>query len=296
MPELPQLPPIASAPLSVILLAHNPGEQLEAILAGWSAALDKRGGEYELILVDDGSSDGTGDRAATLAERFSHLKVLRQEQTLGEGAALRLALSVAHHPLLFYTLCDPRYQPADLERLLSKQPDPKKPTLEIDRVHLISGCRAGRPMPLALRAMGLLWRISCRVLFCHWPPASPCWLGWKATLGRMAARAAFGIRYHDVACPFRLVRRDVFARIPLQSNGPFVHVEILAKANFLGHVLGEEVPLAADHHPPVGEPRPGDRFSQQFKEFRQLLRHPDFGPPEVAPPAPALTEAPPAQE
>jgi glycosyltransferase involved in cell wall biosynthesis len=296
MPELPKLPPIASAPLSVVLLAHNPGDQLEAVLTAWSDALEKRGGEYEVILVDDGSSDGSAERLSVLAEHWSHLRVLRQEQTQGEGAALRLALTSARHPLLFYTLCDLRYQPYDLERLLTKRPDPKKPDLEIDHVHLMSGCRAGRPMPLALRGLGLAWRVVCRLLFSHWPARSPCWLGWKATWGRVAARMAFGIRNHDVACPFRLVRREIFARIPIQSDGPFVHVEILAKANFLGHVLGEEVPLAAGHHPPVGEPRPGDSFAQQWREFRQLFRHPDFAPPQVASVAPAANEAPPAPE
>jgi glycosyltransferase involved in cell wall biosynthesis len=296
MPELPKLPPIASAPLSVVLLAHNPGDQLEAVLTAWAAALEKRGSEYELILADDASSDGTAERMAVLAERTSHLRVLHQEQTQGEGAALRLALTAARHPLLFYTLCDPRYQPADLERLLTKRPDPKKPDLEIDHVHLMSGCRAGRPMPLALRGLGLLWRVLCRLLFSHWPARSPCWVGWKASLARVAARMAFGVRYHDVACPFRLVRREIFARIPIQSDGPFVHVEILAKANFLGHVLGEEVPLGAGHHPPVGEPRPGDSFSQQLREFRQLVRHPGFGPPQIASEGPTGAEAPPAPE
>jgi hypothetical protein len=206
-------------------------------------------------------------------------------------------VAAAVHPLLFYTLCDPRYQPADLDRLLTKRPDPKKPDLEIDHVHLISACRAGLPMPLPLRALGLLWRIFCRVAFSHWPARSPCWIGWKATLGRTVTRAAFGIRYHDPACPFRLMRREIFTHIPIQSNGPFVHVEILAKANFLGHVLGEEVPLAAGHHPPVGEPRPGGSFSQWSREFRRLLRHPDFGPPpEVVLQAADPVEPPPAGE
>jgi hypothetical protein len=92
-----------------------------------------------------------------------------------------------------------------------------------------------------------------------------------------------GVRYYDVACPFRLVRREIFTRIPLQSTGPFVHVELLAKANFLGHVMGEtEVPLPAGHHPPVGEPRPGGSWQQTWAEFRRVLTTPDFGP--AAPP------------
>jgi glycosyltransferase involved in cell wall biosynthesis len=293
MPEPPKLPPIASAPLSVVLLAHNPGEHLTAVVSSWASFLDKRGRDYELILVDDGSTDGTAEQAAGLPERYPRLQILRHEQTRGEGAALRTALAAARHPLLFYTLCDPRYQPSDLERLLSKKPDPSKPDLEIDHVHLLSGCRAGRPVPLPLRALGLGWRILCRILFSHWPARHPGWLGWRAQLGGLAARLTFGVRYLDVACPFRLTRREMFARIPLQSDGPMAHLEILAKANFLGHVLGEEVPLAAGHHPPVGERRPGGSLRQMVAEFRRLLSNPDFGPPFLEQPKPAPDNPPP---
>jgi glycosyltransferase involved in cell wall biosynthesis len=294
MPELPKLPPIASAPLSVVLLARDPGEHLTAVVSAWASTLDKRGRDYELILVDDGSTDGTAERAAPLPERYLRLKVLRHEQPRGEGAALRTALAVAGNPLLFYTLCDPRYKPSDLERLFTAKLDPGKPEVEIDQVHLISACRTGQPIPLTLRALGLVGRVLCRILLSHWPARQPGWLGWRAQPGRLVARVAFGVRCHDVACPFRLMRREIFTRIPLQSNGPLVHLEILAKVNFLGHVVGEEVPLAAGHHPPVGERRPGSSFRQTIADFRRLLSHPDFGPPPGEEPKP--TPASPAPE
>jgi glycosyltransferase involved in cell wall biosynthesis len=291
MPELPKLPPIASKPLSVVLLAHDAGDALESVVAGWVEYLDGLGRDYELILVDDGSRDGTGERAEALAGKYPRLKVLRHAAARGEGAALRTALAVARHPLLFYALCDPRFQPADLGRLLHKSLDPRKPDPEIDHVHVLSGSRAGRRVPLAVRGVGVLWGLFCRVVFSHRPARLPGWLGWRAHAGRLLVRALLGVRYQDVACPFRLIRRDIFARIPLQSDGPFVHVEILAKANFLGHVLGgEEVKLGPGHHPPVDEPRPGGNFRQWTAEFRRLLSQPDFGPPPAPEPAPPEKE------
>jgi hypothetical protein len=292
MPEPPKLPPIAAEALSVVLLAHAGGPHLEPVVATWAAFLNGLGREYELILVDD----GPGQWAAALAERLPRLRVLSRPDAWGEGAALRAGLELARHPLLFYALCDPHYQPADLVLLLHKRHDPDKPDLEIDQVHLLSGCRAGRPVPGPLRALGLLWRLACRVLLSHAPGRLPGWLGWRAQAGRLVLRPLMGVSYYDPWCPFRLVRREIFARIPLQSNGPFVHVEIVAKANFLGHVLGEEVPLGPGHHPPPEDRRPQGSFREMLADFRRVLRQADFGPamlPEPPkPPTPGTTGTP----
>jgi glycosyltransferase involved in cell wall biosynthesis len=277
MPALPPLPPVASQPLSVILLAHNPGPPLEEVLSAWVSYLNGLDRDYEVLLVDDGSTDGSAERAAALAANYRRVRVLTHPLARGEGAALRTALAEARYPLLFYTLCDPQYQPSDLGRLLQKRADPSGPGLELDQVHLMSGSRAGRPVPWPWRAAGLLWRVFCLVVFSHAPERLPGWLGWRRHLGRVLVRLLFAVRYHDVACPFRLLRREVFAHLPLQSDGPFVHVEILAKANFLGQVMGEEMPLGPGHHPPPPD-RTAAEVRQVLADARRLISHPDFGP------------------
>jgi glycosyltransferase involved in cell wall biosynthesis len=287
MPDPPKLSPIAAEALSVVLLAHAGTIHLEPVVAGWVAFLDGLRRDYEVILVDD----GTGTWTAGLPERYPRVRVLVRPDAWGEGAALRAALEVASHPLLFYTLCDPRYQPEDLGLLLEKRHDAKKPEVEIDQVHLLSGCRVGRPMPWPLRTLGLVWRLVLRVALSHAPPRLPGWLGWRAHAGFVVVRAVLGVRYHDPTCPFRLLRREVFSRIPLQSNGLFVHVEIVAKANFLGHVLGEEVPLGPGHHPPVDEPRVGGGWRQLRTEFWRVLTRAEFGPSVVPGPSKLLPES-----
>ncbi len=127
------------------------------------------------------------------------------------------------------------------------------------------------------RAAGLLSRILCRVILSAAPPRLPGWLGWRGHAAGLLARVFFGVRNRDVLCPYRLARREIFARIPLQSDGPFVHVEILAKANFLGCTLSEDVPLGDKDRPVKAEPRdgPGDNF---LKDARRLFDRPYFGP------------------
>jgi glycosyltransferase involved in cell wall biosynthesis len=289
MPDLPKLPPIAAEPLSVVLLAHNAAAYLESVVSGWVSFLDSLGRPWEIIIADDGSTDETAARAAALAEQNPRLRLVQQSPARGEGAALRSALPLAQYPLLFYTLLDPRFDPADLGVLLQKKHQPDKPDLEMDAVHVLTGFRAGRRMPIPLRLLGMLWQAVSWLMFSYVPPKLPGWLGWRARLGWLVSRAVFGVRLHDLGCPFRLIRREIFARIPLQSDGPFVHVEILAKANFLGHIMGEEVPIR--HHPPIDEPRIGGSLRQRSAEFWRLFQHPDFGPPFLAEAkdAPSLT-------
>jgi hypothetical protein len=109
----------------------------------------------------------------------------------------------------------------------------------------------------------------------------PGWLGWRRHLGGLLVRWLFGVRYRDAASPFRLLRRETLARFPLQSDGPFVHVEIVAKANFLGHNHGEELPLPGVSPEPRSAPV-GGSAREMMSEAVRLFRHADFGPPPVA--------------
>lgn len=278
MPELPHLSPIASEPLSAVLLARNRAASLETLLADWVTFLNGLDREYELIVVDDGSTDGTGALAEKLTANYRRLSVRQHESHLGEGASLRTALTIARHPLLFYTLADPHYRPSDLGKLLRKRSDPRHVEPEMDRVHLLSAARGGGSTPWPWRVLGLLWRILCRLIFTQAPERLPGWLGWKRHAAALFVRVLFGVRYRDVACPFRLLRREIFARFPLQSDGVFVHVELLAKANYLGLMMGEEVPLEVGHYPPLDEEMSSDEYQRMLTDARRMIRHPEFTP------------------
>jgi glycosyltransferase involved in cell wall biosynthesis len=243
-------PPIAQAPLSVILPVDNGEAWLEKVLGNWFAYLDTLGRDYEVLVVNDGNADGTAALAASLATKQPRLRHLQHPSPQGIGACLRTGLGTARFPLLFYTECSNSYQPADLGQLLEV----------IDKVDLVSGQRI-RP---SARERGSFWS--------HY--------AYRALL-----RCLFGLRLKDVDCPFKLFRRSIFARIPIQSDGPFVHAEILAKANFLGCIM-TEVPVR--YQPNTGTdqaPRsPGAWRADAFRVFC----HPGFGPAD-SPEQPAST-------
>jgi glycosyltransferase involved in cell wall biosynthesis len=282
MPELPTLSPISAAPLSVVLLARDDAAHLESVTASWVTHLNGLDREFELILVEDGSRDGSAERVAALAERFPRLRVIRHDYPRGEGVALAAGLAAAKHPLVACCRCEPRYQPSDLRKLLR----------EIDKVHIVSGFRAGRAPPPSVRVAGLLYGIFCRVVFSHAPTPSPGWLGWRRLVGRWIVRACFGVRSRDVGCPYRLLRREILVRIPLQSRGSFARVELLAKANFLGHLIAEEVPLGDRQRPVVPEDLRHERLRDVLADARRVFSHPDFGPARPGQPEAVSAAAP----
>ncbi|HLJ96913.1 MAG TPA: glycosyltransferase family 2 protein [Gemmataceae bacterium] len=251
MSDLFERSPIAQAPLSVILPAdHVAAADLEKTVGEWNDYLGTLRRDYEILMVGAGSSDGTVEAAPLLESKYPRFRQLPHPPGQGIGAAIRTGLAAAQHPLLCYAECSSTYQAEDLARFLEV----------IDKVDVVSGFRVGQVS--RLRHMG--GRFAYRGLL----------------------RLLFGLRLSDVDCPFKLFRRSIFARIPIQSNGPFVHAEILAKANFLGCIM-TEVPVRYEPNNGRGA-KPSLPVSWR-RDARRVFFYPDFGPPvlpEQPPPPP----------
>ena len=283
--------------LSFILLVCNQTAALKTALTAWTETLTKLKRPYEIIVVDDGSTDETTPYLAQLKSTdeqqgpFAHLRVFRHASRRGYGACLRTAMAEARQPLVFYTGLDYPYAPADLPKLLKRleqvePPDPLQEGLRdpepSPKLDLVNGFRAVTPVPRWLRVMGAIWRGALRVLLGLPTVPLPGWLGWPAQRYRFKIRALFGVRLRDIDSKFKLFRRKIFERFPIQSDGAFVHAEILAKANFLGCYM-DEVPVAERPGPfaPIPEPPPAPPTVRQ--EMKRVFRNPIFLPPRSEP-------------
>ena len=267
--------------VTVVIPVHNAAERLDPIVSNWVQVLDHSGGRaYSISIVDDGSSDGTVEVANKLAARYRHLRVLKHETRNGFGASLRTALEQTNTPLFFYTSVDYPYTPADIRKLLdrielrdeifNKQPD------------LISGCRTGLPAPKLMAWSGFAWKLFWRI-FAGLPMTDPTpWHGWREYFYSFRVEWVYAIPLVDVNSCFKLFRTEFLKKFPIQSDGDFVHTELVAKATFLTSIM-DEVPLTAkpDPIPPLG-PIAADK--------RRVFRRPAFTFPKP-PPLPTTSPA-----
>jgi glycosyltransferase involved in cell wall biosynthesis len=270
MPEPAAEPP----PISVVIPVHNAAAVLDKAVGVWLDALGKLGRDFELIVVDDGSTDGTAETAERLPVRL-----LRHETRRGFGACVRTALAESRHPLFFYTALDYPYTPADLGKLLERIGREETVNDRGFRVLVVNGCRTGRPVPAGWRAVGRVYRAFMRFALGNPVEPVPAWLGFREHLRGWVAWVMFGNPLEDVGSSFKLFERELFDRFPIQSDGDFVHTELIAKATFTTCMM-DEVPLT---------PNPAPIPPSWWREFWKLVRNAKFTPP-----APALAPEPPA--
>ena len=102
--------PAHSAPsLSVFFPAYNDGATIASMVITAITTAKALTNDYEILVVNDGSSDATGDVLEELSYRYPELRVVHHPTNLGYGAALRTGFNEASKSLVFYTDGDAQY-------------------------------------------------------------------------------------------------------------------------------------------------------------------------------------------
>lgn len=136
--------PIATSPISAVLPAFQAGETITAVAESLVAELDKLRRDYELLIIDDASTDGTAARVEELTRHFAKLRHVRSETSLGYGPTLSQGIAAAQHPLIFTFPADGSVASAALPKMLAA----------IDQVDIVCGVR--KPTPDSARNVGWL--------------------------------------------------------------------------------------------------------------------------------------------
>jgi len=232
-------PRVEGHAVSAVMPAYNEEAVLRESTEVLRAALAKACERFEIILVDDGSTDGTPELADALAEQYSEVRAIHHRPNQGYGAALRTGFTSAQMPLVFYTDADGQFVPEEIGRLLDR----------IGDADIVTGYRADRQDPWLRK-------------FFSW--------GFKQFI-----RLVFGVYVRDCDCAFKLYRRKVFEEVRIESSAFFVDAEVLAKANVLGYRIDE---VAVTHCPRAGGEstvRPGHVFST-LREAWHVFGHPNL--------------------
>ena len=197
--------------ISIVLPAYNEEANIARQVTTVAEVLEQlKFDDYEILVVDDGSTDRTGSLTEELQSDLPKLRLLTHEANRGYAQALRTGFTSAQMPLVFYTDADNQFDVRELKNLLPA----------IDDYDIVSGFRIYR-----------------------FDPLSRLFLSWGYNL---LVRALFRIRIRDVDCAFKLFRRDVFDRIHIESKKFFVDTEILAKASKLKLRMTE---IGVRHYP-----------------------------------------------
>ena len=199
----------AAAPgLSVFFPAYNDSGTIASMVIRTVQTASKLTRDFEIIIVDDGSADGTADIADELARTYPQVRAVHHPTNRDYGAALQTGFRSATKDLIFYTDGDAQYDPTELADLWTK----------IDGADLVNGYKISRADPLHRIVIGRMYHYIVSVLF--------------------------GLKLRDVDCDFRLMRRSIFQRINLEKSSGIICVEMMKKIQDGGFRI-VEVPV---HH------------------------------------------------
>jgi glycosyltransferase involved in cell wall biosynthesis len=181
--------------LSVVLPAYNEEPNIESAVGRCLDVLPRLVRDFEVIVVDDGSSDGTADLMQRLVEEHHpRVRMLRHKRNLGYGAAIANGFQEARSDLVFYTDSDHQFDVGELEWFLPL----------IEEYDVVVGFRVYR-YDTVLRSI-MSW--------CY----------------NRLVNALFRVRVRDVDCAFKLFRTEVIRKIDVESDDFFIDTEFVARA------------------------------------------------------------------
>jgi len=195
--------------VSAFFPAYNDAATISSMVIATLLTLPKVTDDYEVIVVNDGSPDHTGEMLAELARVYPQVRIITHQKNKGYGGALRSGFAASTKSWIFYTDGDAQYDPRELTRLVAEV---------TDDCDVVNGFKIERFDPLHRVVIGRLYHHIVRLLF--------------------------GFRLRDVDCDYRLIRRAVFDKVSLTSTSGTICLELVKKLQDLGFRF-KEVPV---HH------------------------------------------------
>ena len=234
MPADATMPRLSS--LSAFFPAYNERENVARLVASWRPVLARHAERFEILVIDDGSKDGTAEETLRVAREFPEVRLVRHPVNRGYGGAVKTGLAESRMDYVFFSDADLQFDPEELGKLCAR----------VGEADLVTGYRIGRRDPLPRRLNAWAWGVLMRALL--------------------------PIRVRDVDCAFKLFRREALERIglsALRSEGAFLSAELLAR---LAKAGGRIVEVPVRHLPRVAGKQTGGNPRVILRAFRELLR------------------------
>lgn len=219
--------------VSVVFPAYNEELNIENTVLKAIEVFSKYFEEVEVIPVNDGSSDKTGEIIDRLQQEHPEVHPIHHPQNKGYGGAVKSGLFGGKNDYIFFSDSDGQFDLEEISLLLPLIAD-----------HDIAvGYRSQRADP---------WHRKLNAF---------CW----GTLVKML----FGIKARDIDCAFKLFKREVIESVTLESDGAMVSTELLAQAGMHNFTLAE---VAVSHYPRQAGEQTGANPWVILKAFVELFK------------------------
>jgi len=222
--------------LSVFFPTFNEEKHIKNTVLAAVKVLRQIAKKWEILIVNDGSTDKTAQIALGLSKNDARIKVITHSPNRGYGASLRSGFYKSKYDWVAFTDSDGQFDFSEITKLLRAKDD-----LDAD---VVVGYYLKRSVPLYRKLNSFLWQVVVRVLF--------------------------GVSVRDIDCGFKLVSRKVLNKIPpLESErGAFISSEFLIKAKKSSFKIVE----VAVHHFPATRKGTGARLNVIVRSFIDLFR------------------------
>jgi glycosyltransferase involved in cell wall biosynthesis len=195
--------------LSVFFPAYNDAGTIPTMIIRAVQTLPLVTDDYEIIVINDGSTDDTGLVLDEMLKHYSNLRAIHHTQPSGYGGVLRAGFAEAKKDWIFYTDGDAQYDPREMTVLAA---------VVDETVDVAQGYKIKRHDPLHRIAIGLAYQYFVKIVF--------------------------GLTIRDVDCDFRLMRRSIFEKVNLESTTGTITFEMVKKIQDAGFRFAE----APVHH------------------------------------------------
>jgi glycosyltransferase involved in cell wall biosynthesis len=218
--------------ISVVLPAYNEGQAIASTISDILAVLYRWIKDFEIIIVNDGSTDATASIVMSIAKSEPRVRLVSHTINQGYGAALESGFAAASKELTFYMDSDGQFDIRDLSKFFPS----------IDTYDAVIGYRIHRQDS---------WRRKLNA-----------W-GWKCLIGFV-----LGVHARDIDCAFKLLHTEFLHAHPLESRGAMISAELLLKLKQARCTYKE---VGIQHLPRRGGRATGSKLSVIIRAFRELF-------------------------
>ena len=195
--------------VSIVIPVYNEEESLDFLYDNLMAVLEKLGRSYEVILIDDGSSDKSYEKMKSFHAKNANFKIIKFRKNFGQTAAMRAGFDYSQGGIIITLDSDLQNDPEDIPNMLAKMQE---------GYDIVSGWRKNRKDKLFSRRMP------------------------SVIANRLISRL-FNVHLHDYGCTLKAYRKEVLENVELYGE---MHRYIPAVASWMGINVAE---IEVNHHP-----------------------------------------------